>query len=231
MAKKVGTCVIDNDLKKEFIEIEKKKKNTFLKKLYNPVFKRAADIFCSVVSLAVMLVFLPFIAIAIKLNSPGPVFFTQLRVGQHGRLFKMIKFRTMCHNAEKMIDKQTFNEENNPFIQTENDERVTGVGKFLRRFSIDELPQVFCIFKGDMSFIGPRAWIQEEVRKLKREELYRLVVKPGLTGYAQINGRNNLSLDERIEKDLYYIDNMSAWLDIKILFMTIFTVLKQDGAF
>ena len=126
-----------------------------------------------------MIIFLPFVAIAIKLDSRGPVFFTQLRVGQHGRLFQMIKFRTMCHNAEKMIDKQTFNEENNPFIQSENDDRVTCVGKFLRRFSIDELPQVFCILKGDMSFIGPRAWIQEEIQKLKREELYRLVVKPG----------------------------------------------------
>jgi lipopolysaccharide/colanic/teichoic acid biosynthesis glycosyltransferase len=231
MTKKVGTCVIDLALKKEFIEIENKKKNTFLKKLYNPVFKRVADISCSLMVLVFLIIFFPFVAIAIKLDTKGPIFFTQLRVGQHGRLIKVYKFRTMCHNAEKMIDRQTFDEVNNPFIQSENDDRVTKVGKFLRRFSIDELPQVFCIFKGDMSFIGPRAWIEEEIQTLKREELYRLVVKPGLTGYAQINGRNNLSLDERIERDFYYIDNMSAWLDIKILFMTILAVLRQEGAF
>lgn len=231
MAYKVGTFVIDEDLKKEFIEIEKKKKNTVFKKLYNPVFKRAADIVCSLIALIVFIIVLPFVAIAIKLDTRGPVFFRHLRVGQHGRLFMMYKFRTMIHNAEKYIDKQTFNEDNNPFIQSENDERVTKVGRFLRRFSIDELPQLICVLKGDMSFIGPRAWILDEIKKLKRDQLFRLVVKPGLTGYAQVNGRNNLSLNERIEKDLFYIDNMSPWLDIKILFLSIFTVLKQDGAF
>lgn len=231
MAYKVGSYVIDEDLKKEFIEIEKKKNNTFLKKLYNPVFKRAADIICSLIALVIFIILLPFVAIAIKLDTKGPVFFKQLRVGQHGRLFLMYKFRTMIHDAEKLIDKQTFNEYNNPFIQSENDERVTKVGRFLRRFSIDELPQLICVLKGDMSFIGPRAWILDEIRKLNRSQLFRLVVKPGLTGYAQIKGRNNLPLNERIEKDLFYIDHMSPFLDIKILFLSIFTVLNQDGAF
>lgn len=231
MAYKVGSYVIDEDLKREFIIIEKKKKNTVLKKLYNPVFKRAADITCSLIALVIFIILLPFVAVAIKLDTKGPVFFKHLRVGQHGRLFMMYKFRTMIHEAEKLIDKQTFNEYNNPFIQSENDERVTKVGRFLRRFSIDELPQLICVFKGDMSFIGPRAWILDEIRKLNRSQLFRLVVKPGLTGYAQVKGRNNLSLNERIEKDLYYIDHMSPLFDIKILFLSIFTVLKQDGAF
>lgn len=231
MRHRVGACVIAEDMKKEFIEIEKKQKNTLLKKLYNPVFKRIADILCSLVALVFFVVLLPFVAIAIKLDSKGPVFFKQLRVGQHGKLFVMYKFRTMCDNAERMIDHSTFDEHNNPFIQSENDKRVTRVGKFLRRISIDELPQLLCVLKGDMSFIGPRAWIEEEIKKLNRQQLYRLVVKPGLTGYAQIKGRNNLPLDQRIEKDLYYIENMSAALDIKILFLSIFTVIKQDGAF
>jgi len=231
MAYKVGSCVIDEELKKEFIEIEEKKKNTFFKKLYNPLFKRAADITCSLLALVIFIILLPFVALAIKLDTKGPVFFRHLRVGQHGRLFMMYKFRTMIHDAEKLIDKQTFDEYNNPFIQSENDERVTKVGRFLRRFSIDELPQLICVLKGDMSFIGPRAWILDEIRKLKRDQLFRLVVKPGLTGYAQVNGRNNLPLNERIEKDLYYIDHMSPLMDIKILFLSIFTVLKQDGAF
>ena len=231
MVKRAGTYVIDEALKKEFIEIERKKKSTFVQKLYNPVFKRAADIVCSLLALALFIILLPFVAIAIKIDTKGPVFFKHLRVGQHGRLFMMYKFRTMCNEAEELIDVETFDEYNNPFIQSQDDKRVTQVGKFLRRFSIDELPQLFCVLKGDMSFIGPRAWIQEEIKKLNRAQLYRLVVKPGLTGYAQINGRNNLSLEERIEKDLYYIDKMSPLLDIKILFLTIFTVLRQDGAF
>jgi lipopolysaccharide/colanic/teichoic acid biosynthesis glycosyltransferase len=231
MGKRVGDCVIDEELKIEFIEIEKKQKNTFAKKLYNPVFKRVADISCSIVALAILVILIPFVAVAIKLDSKGPIFFKQLRVGQHGVLFRMYKFRTMCHNAEGMIDQSTFDQKNNPFIQSENDKRVTKVGKFLRQFSIDELPQLFCVLKGDMSFIGPRAWIPNEIKKLNRDQLYRLVVKPGLTGYAQIKGRNNLPLDQRIEKDLYYIEHMSAALDIKILFLSIFAVIKQDGAF
>ena len=105
------------------------------------------------------------------------------------------------------------------------------MGKFLRRFSIDELPQLFCVLKGDMSFVGPRPFIPQEVEMLKTEHLYRLIAKPGLTGLAQISGRNNLNLEERIEKDLYYIDHMSAWLDIKIMFITIIKIFQQDGAF
>lgn len=137
----------------------------------------------------------------------------------------------MVVDAEDKVDSSTFLDKDNPFVQKEFDDRVTKVGAFLRKYSIDELPQLFCVLRGTMSFIGPRPFIPEEVQALSKEQLYRLMVKPGLTGLAQISGRNNLTLQERIDKDLEYIDNMSAWLDIKILFKTIVAVISKDGAF
>ena len=199
-------------------------------KLYYPFFKRMADICCSVAALIVMLVLLPFVALAIKIDSPGPVFFSQPRVGQYGEIIKIYKFRTMCANAESLIDKSVFKNKENPFLQHENDSRVTKVGAFLRKYSIDELPQLFCVLKGDMSFIGPRPFIIEETRVLNEDQLMRLAIKPGLTGLAQISGRNDLNLQQRIDKDLEYSQSMSAPLDIKILWKTIIGVLKGEGA-
>ena len=136
----------------------------------------------------------------------------------------------MCANAESLIDKSVFKNKENPFLQHENDSRVTKVGAFLRKYSIDELPQLFCVLKGDMSFIGPRPFIIEETRVLNDDQLMRLAIKPGLTGLAQISGRNDLNLQQRIDKDLEYAESMSAPLDIKILWKTIIGVLKGEGA-
>lgn len=133
-------------------------------------------------------------------------------------------------DAEQLIDKNVFKNKDNPFLQHENDVRVTKVGAFLRKFSIDELPQLFCVLKGDMSFIGPRPFIIEETKVLNESQLMRLAIKPGLTGLAQISGRNDLNLQERIDKDIEYMQTMSAPLDIKILWKTIIGVLKGDGA-
>ena len=227
---KYGPPIIDKVLSKELRRRENQKRDTFAKRLYYPFFKRFADIFCSLICLVILLILLPAIIIAIKLDSKGPIFFSQIRVGQFGTLFKIYKLRTMRVDAEKLIDNTTFKEKNNPFVQCQDDFRVTRVGKFLRHFSIDELPQLFCVLKGDMSFIGPRPFIPKEVEMLRTEHLYRLIVKPGLTGLAQISGRNKLNLQERMEKDLYYIENMSAWMDIKILFKTILKVADRDGA-
>ncbi len=188
-----------------------------------------ADIFCSLVCLVVLIIVLPFIAVAIKLDSPGPVFFTQLRVGRYGNLFKIIKLRTMELGAEDNIDKKVFKNRKKPFVQRKNDPRVTKVGKFLRRSSLDELPQLFCVLRGTMSFIGPRPFIKEEVAQLKEEHLMRLIAKPGMTGLAQVNGRGALPLEARMKKDLEYINDMSAWLDIKILFFTITSVFFSRG--
>lgn len=227
--KKYG-CVLDESIKEDLISRERRKEDTFRKKLYYKVFKRFADIACSLVALIVLVILFPFIAIAIKADSKGPIIFSQLRVGKMGELIKIYKLRTMRDDAEKLVDKSVFKNKDNPFIQHENDPRVTRVGKFLRRFSIDELPQLFCVLSGTMSFIGPRPYIPEETKVLKGKQLRRLMVKPGLTGYAQINGRNELNLEQRIEYDLYYIDNMSAWFDIKILWKTLINVLSHKGA-
>lgn len=221
-------CVLDAKLQRELKNLDNQKKNTFAKKLYYPIFKRLADIICSLVALVVLLVMLPFIAIAIKIDSPGPVFFTQIRVGHLGYLFKIYKFRTMRVDAEDMIDKSVFNNRDNPFVQHENDPRVTRVGAFLRKYSIDELPQLFCVLGGKMSFIGPRPFIVEETKVLSDKQLYRLTVKPGLTGLAQISGRSSLNLERRISKDLEYIEKMSAWLDIKILWITLVKIIRHE---
>ena len=222
-------CILDEDFKRELKALDNQKKNTFAKKLYYPVFKRLADITCSLVALVVLLVLLPFIAVAIKIDSPGPVFFSQIRVGHLGNLFKIYKFRTMRVDAEKMVDKSVFRNRENPFVQHENDPRVTRVGACLRKFSIDELPQLFCVLGGKMSFIGPRPFIVEETKVLTKEQLYRLTVKPGLTGLAQINGRSALNLESRISKDLEYIEKMSAWLDIKILWVTLVKIIEHEN--
>ncbi len=205
-------------------EVSKKSKS-----VYYRVFKRVADIFCSLVCLIVLIIVLPFIALAIKIDTPGPVFFYQLRVGRYGNLFKIVKLRTMELDAEKNMDSRVFKNRRSPFVQRKNDPRVTRVGKFLRRSSLDELPQLFCVLRGTMSFIGPRPFIPEEVELLKEEHLHRLTVKPGMTGLAQVNGRGSLPLEARMAKDLEYIKNMSPWLDIKILFFTIFSVFNRKG--
>ena len=205
---------VSKELHKKLVDRERQIRKSH-SKLYYPFFKRMADICCSIAALIVMVVLLPFVMIAIKIDSKGPIFFSQLRVGQYGELIKIYKFRTMCVDAEQLIDKNVFKNKDNPF---------------LRKFSIDELPQLFCVLKGDMSFIGPRPFIIEETKVLNESQLMRLAIKPGLTGLAQISGRNDLNLQERIDKDIEYMQTMSAPLDIKILWKTIIGVLKGDGA-
>ena len=197
---------------------------------YSKVVKRALDFLLALVLLIPGVILMLPLAVWVKLDSPGPIFFRQIRVGQRGHLFKIYKLRTMYKDAEKQADPSFFKNEDKPFIQHEDDPRVTRVGRFLRRYSIDELPQLFCVLAGTMSFIGPRPFIPEETKMLKKEHLIRLTVKPGLTGLAQISGRNNLNLEERMEKDLEYIEKMSAWLDIKILWKTIFKIADHEGA-
>jgi len=208
---------------------EKKKTYPFYKKNYYPFFKRVADIGVSTLALVVLIVVFPFVAVAIKIDSKGPLFFVQERVGLFGEIIKIYKLRTMCNDAENMVDENTYEEEGNPFVQREDDSRVTKVGKLLRRFSIDELPQLFCVFKGDMSFIGPRPFIEKEIRMLTRDHQFRHVIKPGLTGLAQVSGRGELNQEERFEKDMEYLEQLSAWLDVKILWMTIISVIFSKG--
>lgn len=223
-------CVIDKQLSDDLKKKDLKKTKSFKQKMYRYLFKRVADICCSLGALVVLIIIFPFIACAIKIDSKGPIFFSQLRVGQYGYLFKIYKLRTMCADAENMVDKTVFKNKNKPFVQRKNDPRVTRVGAFLRKYSIDELPQLFCVLSGKMSFIGPRPFIPEETAALNEQYLGRLIIKPGLTGLAQISGRGKLPLDKRMEKDFEYIRDMSPWLDIKILWQTLIRIIKHDGA-
>jgi exopolysaccharide biosynthesis polyprenyl glycosylphosphotransferase len=184
---------------------------------------------------AVLLVLLSplllFIAVAIKATSPGPVLFRQTRCGLNGRRFTLYKFRSMQMDADTLKASLTpFNEMSGPAFKMTRDPRVTAVGALLRRSSLDELPQLWNIMQGDMSFVGPRPAVVEEVTRYQPWQRRRLSVKPGLTGLWQVSGRNELSFDDWIRLDLEYIDNWSMWLDLKIALKTIPAVLVGRGA-
>jgi exopolysaccharide biosynthesis polyprenyl glycosylphosphotransferase len=193
--------------------------------------KRAFDIASSALALAVLSPVLIGIAIAISLESPGPVFFRQLRVGLNGRAFTMLKFRSMYRDAEARLEAlRAHNEMSGPVFKMANDPRVTRVGRFLRRTSLDELPQFLNVLAGDMSIVGPRPPIPAEVRLYKRWQRRRLSVRPGITCIWQISGRNNIDFDRWMELDLQYIDRWSLWGDIAICLKTIPAVLSARGA-
>lgn len=199
--------------------------------VYGRFFKRFVDIIVSTIFLAIFVVIFVFLALAIVIDSPGPIIYTQTRIGRHRRPFKVYKLRTMIDGAHDMAAHIAPVTDENPFVQHKNDPRVTRVGRFLRRFSIDELPQIFNVLKGDMSVIGPRPFIPEEAQNIGPEHYARYSVRPGLTGYAQINGRNDLTLEERMGYDLHYVANLTAMLDVEILFKSVFVVLRRDGAY
>lgn len=196
------------------------------------VIKRGLDIIGSIVGLILLAPLMALIACLIKLDSPGPVFFVQERVGEGGRLFKMYKFRSMIVGAEAMTDEvQGFNLLPPPLLKIRDDPRVTRVGRWLRRFSLDELPQLFNVLKGEMSLVGPRPEETRVVQMYEDRHRKRLAVKPGITGPMQINGRGNLSLDERVELELAYIEEHSLWTDVLILLRTVPVVLLGKGAY
>jgi lipopolysaccharide/colanic/teichoic acid biosynthesis glycosyltransferase len=170
-------------------------------------------------------------AIAIKIDSSGPILFRQKRVGLNGRNFTLYKFRSMVKNAEKMREQiEHLNEMSGPVFKIRDDPRLTKVGKFIRKFSIDELPQLFNVLKGDMSLVGIRPPISEEVKKYERWQRRRLSMKPGITCIWQVSGRNKVDFDQWMRMDLNYIDNWSLKLDFKLLLKTIPAVLFTKGA-
>ena len=184
------------------------------------LFKRTVDISISMLALVLLLPVFLIIAAAIKLSSPGPVFYVQQRAGRFAKAFDMIKFRSMVIGAEK--------KEAGVFVE-DNDPRITRVGRFLRTYSFDELPQLINVLKGEMSLVGPRPTLPYQVERYDECQKRRLDMKPGITGWAQINGRNALTWPEKIDLDLWYIDNWSFWLDIKIIFRTFFVVLHKEN--
>ena len=193
--------------------------------------KRLLDVAVSMLVLAVSLPVVVIAALAIKLTSPGSVFFKQERIGLNGRIFTLYKFRTMIEDAhERRAEVTHLNEMNGPVFKARHDPRVTAVGRFLRKFSLDELPQLWNVLKGDMSLVGPRPPIPEEVASYRRWHRRRLSMKPGLTCLWQVSGRNHIDFDRWMELDLQYIDNWSPKLDFQILLRTIPAVLSGRGA-
>lgn len=194
--------------------------------------KRIIDIIISGIGLIICLPIFIIIAIIIKIDSKGPVFFKHKRIGKHGKKLEIYKFRTMIENAEEAMkyfteeQKKEFKEN----FKLENDPRVTRVGKILRKTSLDELPQIINILKGEMSIIGPRPIVKNELEKYGKNQERFLSVAPGLTGYWAANGRSDVSYEERMALELYYVDNRSLLLDLKIFLKTIGSVLRGRGA-
>jgi exopolysaccharide biosynthesis polyprenyl glycosylphosphotransferase len=170
-------------------------------------------------------------AIAIKATDRGPIIFSQVRSGRNGRKFRMHKFRSMVVDAEKLKKElEKLNEMDGPVFKIKHDPRITRVGRFIRKTSIDELPQLFNVLFGDMSLVGPRPPLPSEVAQYQPWQRRRLSVKPGITGPWQVSGRNEISFEEWMRMDLDYIDNWSLWLDLRIIFMTVPVVLIHKGA-
>lgn len=196
------------------------------------VVKRGIDIVGGLVGCLITVVLTPFVALAIRLDSPGPVFFSQTRIGKNGRRFKIYKFRSMYVDAEaRKKELEAQNEMQGLMFKMENDPRITKVGRFIRKTSIDELPQFFNIVRGDMSLVGTRPPTEEEFEQYNSHYRRRISMTPGLTGLWQISGRSEIvDFDEVVKLDLEYIDNWTLGLDIKILFRTVWVVLAGKGS-
>ncbi len=184
--------------------------------------KHLFDFLFSAILLLILSPLLLIVAIIIRLESPGPIFFKQERIGKDGKLFVIYKFRSMVNNAEKMANGQQL---------TQNDSRITGFGHFIRNWSIDELPQLINILIGDMSVIGPRPTIKRQVERYTDYHRKRLNMRPGVTGWAQVNGRNSLPWAKRIDLDIWYVENYSLLLDLKIFFKTFKVALLREGLY
>ncbi|EDP75586.1 undecaprenyl-phosphate galactose phosphotransferase WbaP [Hydrogenivirga sp. 128-5-R1-1] len=203
----------------------------------NQILKRSFDLLLSLFMLPFLLPIMGFIALLIKLDSPGSILFVQERLGRNGKVFRCYKFRTMYENSDELLKGFL---ENNPELKTEwnrykklkgYDPRVTKIGKFLRKTSLDELPQIFNVLKGEMSLVGPRPYLPREREDMEGYIDTILMTRPGITGLWQISGRNKLTFKDRLKLDTWYVLNWSLWLDVVILFKTIKVVFKREGAY
>ena len=193
--------------------------------------KRAIDILGSTVGLVLLSPILLIVAIAIKIESKGPVIFSQKRIGLNGKEFKMYKLRSMVENAEELKkDLMKDNEMSGPMFKMKDDPRVTRVGRFIRKTSIDELPQLINVLKGDMSLVGPRPSLPKEVKKFKPWMKKRLDVKPGLTCFWQVSGRNSIDFEDWMKLDIKYVEERSFLVDIKLIFRTFFVLFGDKNA-
>ena len=208
-----------------------------LKSKYREWIHIASNYILAILLLPILLPIIAILALLIKKESPGPVFFAHTRIGKHGKQIPTLKFRSMYVDAQERLEKLL---ETDPDIKKEweknfklkNDPRVTKIGAFLRKTSLDELPQIFNVLKGEMNFVGPRPVIQQEIDQYYKEDAeYYFMVKPGITGLWQVSGRSDTDYDFRVATDKWYVSNWSLWLDVVILFKTVKTVLKREGAY
>ena len=232
---KIYNNIKNNDVEKQTIR-KTIKIHKYMKNFVYSVIKRLFDILIGIAGLIVMIPITVIVFILNRVNKEnGPVFYEQLRIGKNGKYFKIYKFRSMVVGADKILSEylETHPKEKEEFEQfrkLENDPRITKTGKFLRETSLDELPQCINLLKGNMSLIGPRPVIDGEIDKYGQNRDKFLSAKPGLTGYWQVNGRSNTTYEERINMELYYVDNRSLLLDIKIFFKTFKAIIKKEGA-
>ena len=193
--------------------------------------KRGIDVIVAGVGLILLSPIITIVACAIKLTSKGPIFFFQKRVGKNGELFNMYKFRSMVVNAEELKEKLKHkNEMSGPMFKMKDDPRVTKVGKFIRKTSLDELPQLWNVLKGDMSLVGPRPSLPKEVEQFDSWMFKRLTVRPGLTCYWQVSGRNNIDFEDWMKLDVKYVEERSFWIDIKLIFKTVGVLFGDKNA-
>lgn len=215
------------ELKIELENIEENKENL---KFYE-ICKRGIDIIGAGSGLLLLSPVIAIVSCAVKFTSKGPIFFSQKRVGKNGQLFDMYKFRSMVVNAEELKEKlANQNEMSGPMFKMKDDPRVTKVGKFIRKTSLDELPQLWNVLKGDMSLVGPRPSLPKEVAQFEKWMYKRLTVKPGLTCYWQVSGRNNIDFEDWMKLDISYVDERNIWIDIKLIFKTVLVLFGDKNA-
>jgi len=208
-----------------------------LKSKYRRILQQSFNALLALLLLPLLLPLIALFAILIKRESPGSVFYAHDRVGQDGKTIPVLKFRSMYADAKERLDKMlasdpAIKEEWEKNFKLKDDPRITKIGAFLRKTSLDELPQIFNVLKGEMNFVGPRPVVEEEIERYYKEDAqYYFMVKPGITGLWQVSGRSDTDYDYRIATDKWYVSNWSLWLDIVILFKTVKTVLKRDGAY
>ncbi|MBK9164569.1 MAG: sugar transferase [Acidobacteria bacterium] len=197
--------------------------------------KRVSDIIISLAAIVVLSPVLAFVALAVRRSSSGPIFFRQERVGMDGRVFLCLKFRTMFADSDEEIHREAYRKNisgeaaGEVFGKVANDPRITPAGRSIRRWSLDELPQLFNVVRGEMSIVGPRPPIPYEVEEYDIRHRKRLDMKPGITGLWQVSGRNRLTFEEMVALDIFYIENWSVWLDLKIIFLTLPAIFRGDG--
>lgn len=214
------------------LTLKKKSKKMIRKGNWYIILKRIIDIILSIIAIIILAPIFVIVATAIKIDSKGPVIFKHKRIGKDGKIIYIYKFRTMVQNAEDLIKSFTPQQQKEfkENYKLTNDPRITRVGKFLRKTSIDELPQIINILKGDLAIIGPRPVIKEELEKYQENKERFLSVTPGLTGYWAANGRSSTTYEQRMAMELHYVDNISLVMDAKIFLKTIVSVLKKEGA-